>query len=116
MLETPNTDETSAVILMRLPGRERPLGLLVEALGDNPEVPSDRLLPVAVLEKNTTSLLVEYAIQPISAQDGLVLVIAAEQLDAQLFGTPVSVTPTDSAGRSTTRRLAESRSPQSPGG
>ncbi len=59
MLEMPNTEEPSAVILMRLPGRERPLGLLVEALGDNPEVPSDRLLPVAVVEKNSASLLVE---------------------------------------------------------
>jgi chemotaxis signal transduction protein len=90
LLEMRNIEEASAVILMRLPGRERPLGLLVEALGDNPEVPSDRLLPVSVLEKNTQSLLVEYAIQPVNAQDGLVLVVAAEQVAAQLFGTPVA--------------------------
>ena len=90
LLEMRNIEEPSAVILMRLPGRERPLGLLVEALGDNPEVPSDRLLPVSVLEKNTQSLLVEYAIQPVNAQDGLVLVVAAEQMAAQLFGTPVA--------------------------
>lgn len=86
MLGIPHSEEPSAVILMRLPGRERPLGLLVEALGDNPEVPSDRLLPVAVVEKNNASLLVEYAIQPVNAQDGLVLVIAAEQVCGQLFG------------------------------
>jgi hypothetical protein len=79
---------------MRLPGRERPLGLLVEALGDNPEVPSDRLLPVAVLEKSTASLLVEFAIQPVNAQDGLVLVVATDRLTAQLFGT--SAVPADS--------------------
>ena len=93
MLEIPNTEEPSAVILMRLPGRTRPVGLLVEALGDNPEVPSDRLLPVAVLEKNTASLLVEYAIQPVNVQDGLVLVVAAERLTAQLFGASVAVQP-----------------------
>jgi chemotaxis signal transduction protein len=91
MLEMPNIEEPSAVILMRLPGRERPLGLLVEALGDNPEVPSDRLLPVTVLEKNTPSLLVEQAIQPVNVQDGLVLVLAADQIAVQLFGTTVAV-------------------------
>jgi chemotaxis signal transduction protein len=98
LLEMPNLEEASAVILMRLPGRERPLGLMVEALGDNPEVPSDRLLPVSVLENSTASLLVEYAIQPVNVQDGLVLVIAADPLCAQLFGTRVAAaTPTDSA-------------------
>jgi chemotaxis signal transduction protein len=88
LLDIPNLEEPSAVILMRLPGRERPLGLLVEALGDNPEVPADRLLPVSVVEQSTASLLVEQAIQPVNVQDGLVLVIATEQLSAQLFGTP----------------------------
>lgn len=99
MLEMPNIEEPSAVILMRLPGRERPVGLLVEALGDNPEVPSDRLLPVAVLEKNTASLLVEYAIQPVNVQDGLVLVIAGERLTAQLFGVSVVAAAADSGQR-----------------
>jgi chemotaxis signal transduction protein len=85
LLEMPNGEEPSAVILMRLPGRERPLGLLVESLGDNPEVPAERLLPVSVLEQGTASLLVEYAIQPVNEQDGLVLVVAAEQLTSRLF-------------------------------
>ncbi len=95
MLDTPNIEEPSAVILMRLPGRERPIGLLVEALGDNPEVPSDRLLPVTVLEKNTASLLVEQAIQPVNAQDGLVLVLAADELCTQLFGAPTLAKPAE---------------------
>jgi chemotaxis signal transduction protein len=90
LLEMPNGEEPSAVILMRLPGRQRPIGLLVEALGDNPEVPSDRLLPVSVMERNTTSLLVEFAIQPVNAQDGLVLVVATDRLSAQLFGTSLA--------------------------
>lgn len=102
MLEMPNTEEPSAVILIRLPGRERPLGLLIEALGDNPEVPSDRLLPVDVVERSTVSSLVEYAIQPVDVKDGLVLVVAAEQLCAQLFGTPV----VPSAAADSQRRVA----------
>jgi chemotaxis signal transduction protein len=88
LLGIPNLEEPSAVILIRLPGRQRPLGILVESLGDNPEVPGDRLLPVSVLEQSTTSLLVEYAIQPVNPQDGLVLVVATERLTAELFGTP----------------------------
>jgi chemotaxis signal transduction protein len=87
LLGLPNLEEASVVILMRLPGRERPIGILVESLGDNPEVPSDRLLPVSVLDASSSSLLVEYAIQPVNAKDGLVLVVAAEQVSAQLFGT-----------------------------
>ena len=94
LLEMPNLEAPSAVILMRLPGRQRPIGLLVEALGDNPEVPSDRMLPVAVLENSTASLLVELAIQPVNAQDGLVLVVATDRLAAQLFGTPLAAAVT----------------------
>ena len=90
LLEMPNLEAPSAVILMRLPGRQRPIGLLVEALGDNPEVPSDRMLPVAVMENSTASLLVELAIQPVNVQDGLVLVVATDRLAAQLFGTPLA--------------------------
>ena len=86
LLGLPNLEDPSVVILMRLPGRERPLGLLVEALGDNPEVPADRLLPVSVLEQRQESLLVEFAIQPVNVKDGLVLVVAAEKLVTQLFG------------------------------
>jgi chemotaxis signal transduction protein len=97
LLEMPGGAEPSAVILMRLPGRERPLGLLVEALGDNPEVPADRLLPVSVLEQSKASLLIEYAIQPVNAQEGLVLVVAADQLSARLFASPLAENPKDSA-------------------
>ncbi len=35
-------------------------------------------------------VLHEYAIQPVNVQDGLVLVVAAERLSAQLFGTSVA--------------------------
>ena len=60
--------------------------LLVETLGDNPEVPSERLLPIAVLEQNAATLLVEQAVQPVNPLDGLVLVINTNQLSTMLFG------------------------------
>jgi chemotaxis signal transduction protein len=82
LLDLPAGDNSSVVILLRVEGRTRPLGILVEALGDNPEVPSDRLLPIT-----TASGLVEQAIQPVSEQDGLVLVLNTAQLAAALFGT-----------------------------
>jgi chemotaxis signal transduction protein len=105
LLGLPNLEDPSVVILMRLPGRERPLGILVESLGDNPEVPGDRLLPVAVLEHGQESSLVEFAIQPVNAKDGLVLVIAAERLTVQLFGAP-SVTVTADEASGAERRVA----------
>jgi chemotaxis signal transduction protein len=107
LLDMPNQEEPSAVILMRLPGRQRPVGLLVEALGDNPEVPADRLLPVAVVERSAALPLVEFAIQPVNAQDGLVLVVATDRLSARLFGTPIAAADEDKeAGPDSHRRIA----------
>jgi chemotaxis signal transduction protein len=83
MLELPESEvSSSVVILLRIEGRTRPLGILVEALGDNPEVPGDRLLPLT-----TASMLVEQAIQPVNAADGLVLVLNAARLAETLFGS-----------------------------
>jgi chemotaxis signal transduction protein len=82
LLELPAGEvSSSVVILLRVEGRARPLGILVEALGDNPEVPGDRLLPLT-----TESMLVEQAIQPVNAADGLVLVLNAARLAETLFG------------------------------
>jgi chemotaxis signal transduction protein len=85
LLELPQVDVPSVVILLRVEGRARPIGILVETLGDNPEVPSDRLLPINVLEQSTATLLVEQAIQPVNPNDGLVLVVNTMQLGAMLF-------------------------------
>jgi chemotaxis signal transduction protein len=86
LLERPHSEPPSVVILMRLAGRKSALGLLVETLGDNPEVPSERLLPIAVLEQSAATLLVEQAVQPVNPLDGLVLVINTGQLSTMLFG------------------------------
>jgi hypothetical protein len=87
MLELP-TDASAVVILLRIEGRAKPIGILVEALGDNPEVPGDRLLPISVLDQSAATLLVEQAIQPVDPQEGLVLVLNTAQLAAALFGAP----------------------------
>jgi chemotaxis signal transduction protein len=86
LLERPGVDECSMVILLRVEGRSGVVGILVEALGDNPEGPSDRLLPVSVLEQTAATVLVEQAIQPVDDRDGLVLVVNTVQLGAMLFG------------------------------
>lgn len=89
LLELPAAERGAMVILLRVAGRNRPIGLLVESLGDNPEVPSDRLLPVSVLEQSAASQLVEHAIQPVDDHDGLVLVLNTEQL-AKALGSAVA--------------------------
>lgn len=86
LLEEPNAEPPSVVILVRLEGRSRPLGILVEALGDNPEVPSERLMPIDSLEQSAVALLVEQAIQPVNPAEGLVLVLNTAQLAGMLFG------------------------------
>ncbi len=106
-LGIPNLEGPSVVILVRLPGRIRPLGLLVESLGDNPEVPMDRLLPVSVVEEGAEgSGLIECAIQPVQAQDGLVLVISVEQVGAQLFGALPVAASSDASAAEGERRVA----------
>ena len=82
LLELPSVESSAVVILLRVEGRARPIGILVEALGDNPEVPGDRLLPIT-----TATSLVEHAIQPVNERDGLVLVLNTAHLATTLFGT-----------------------------
>ena len=86
LLELPNADVPSVVVLLRVEGRAQPVGILVEALGDNPEVPADRLLPISVLKQTAATTLVEQAIQPVNVNDGLVLVLNTVQLGKALFG------------------------------
>jgi len=90
LLERPSAEPPSVVILLRLEGRSRAIGLLVEVLGDNPEVPRDRLMTISMLEQSAAALLVEQAIQPVNPLDGLVLVLNTKQLAATLFGTPAA--------------------------
>jgi len=85
LLELPAADSLAVVILVRVEG-DRVVGVLVEALGDNPEVPAERLLPISTLEQSRASMLIEQAIQPVGDGDGLVLVLSVGRLGAMLFG------------------------------
>jgi chemotaxis signal transduction protein len=87
LLELPPVDTLAVVILVRVEG-DRVVGVLVEALGDNPEVPSERLLPITTLEQSRASMLIEQAIQPVGDGDGLVLVLSVGRLGSMLFGAP----------------------------
>lgn len=106
LLARPASEAPSVVILLRLEGRARPIGLLVEALGDNPEVPADRLLPISVLEQTATTSLLELAIQPVNPQDGLVLALNTTQIGTILFGAPTHATTTTSDTADVRQRVA----------
>jgi hypothetical protein len=47
------------------------------------------LLPLSVLKQSAASLLVEQAIQPVDAGDGLVLVLNTQRVGEALFGSAV---------------------------
>jgi chemotaxis signal transduction protein len=63
LLGTTNIETPRVVVTIRAPGQTRPLGLLVESLGDIPEVARDRLLPIAGLREQPSCGLVEYVIE-----------------------------------------------------
>jgi chemotaxis signal transduction protein len=86
LLDLPCVDTPSIVILLRVEGRHGAIGILVEALGDNPEVPGDRVLPLSALKQSAATVLVEQAIQPLNDHDALVLIVNTAQLGALLFG------------------------------
>jgi len=75
----------TVVILVRAPGRTQPLGLLVEALGDNHDVPCDRLLPVRATGDNQAPL-VDHTIQFGNPGDALVMVLNLKGITALLYG------------------------------
>jgi chemotaxis signal transduction protein len=77
-LETPRI-----VVVIRAQGRTRPLGLLVELLGDIPEVAADRLLPIDGSREQLATL----AIEPADPTDPLVMILSPERLAALLYGT-----------------------------
>jgi chemotaxis signal transduction protein len=77
-LETPQI-----VVVIRARGRAKPFGLLVELLGDIPEVATDRLLPI----DGAADQLATLAIEPADANDPLVMILSPERLAALFYGT-----------------------------
>jgi len=72
-------------ILVRVPGRTQPLGLLVEALGDNCDVPGDRLLPLRATGDGKTPSLIDRTIQFGNPGDPLVMVLRLESISGLLY-------------------------------
>ena len=89
LLGTSNIETPRMVIAIRAPGQARPYGLLVEALGDIPEVSRDRLLPIDGQHNPGGSALVEYAIAVAEPQDPMVMVLNTARLTALLRGEPL---------------------------
>jgi chemotaxis signal transduction protein len=86
LLGTANIETPRVIVAVRTPGQARPLGLLVESLGDIPEVARERLLPIDGLRDQSASLLVEHAIEGTDPRDPMVMVLNARRLVALLRG------------------------------
>jgi chemotaxis signal transduction protein len=89
LLGATNIEAPRTAIVIRPPGQTRPFGLLVEALGDIPEVPRVRLLKIDTLSHGDTSPLVEFALQVADPRDPMVMVLNTQRLANLLRGEPL---------------------------
>jgi chemotaxis signal transduction protein len=71
------------VVVIRVKGRSKPFGLLVELLGDVSEVPTDRLLSI----DGSSDQLATLAIEPADPNAPLVMILSPERLATLLYGT-----------------------------
>jgi chemotaxis signal transduction protein len=95
LLGSTQLDTPRMVIAIRVPGQKRPFGLLVESLGDIPEVARERLLPIGGLRSESTSALVEHAIEVADPRDPMVMVLNTARLVALMRGE--SLEPVEAA-------------------
>ena len=86
LLGTTNIEAPRVVVTIRTPGQTRPLGLLVESLGDIPEVARERLLPIAGLREQPSSGLVECVIEVADPRDPMVVMLNTQRLVSLLRG------------------------------
>ena len=89
LLGTTNIETPRMAIVIRPPGQTRPFALLIEALGDIPEVARDRLLTIETLRNEDTSLLVEFALEVADPRDPMVMVLNTQRLAKLLRGEPL---------------------------
>jgi chemotaxis signal transduction protein len=71
------------VVVIRVPGRSKPFGLLVELLGDVSEVATDRLLPI----DGSGEQLATLAIEPADPNAPLVMILSPDRLATLLYGS-----------------------------
>ncbi|HEY6922178.1 MAG TPA: chemotaxis protein CheW, partial [Steroidobacteraceae bacterium] len=70
------------VVIIRVQGRAKPFGLLLELLGEVSEVATDRLLPI----DGSPEQLATLAIEPADPQAPLVMILSPERLSLLLYG------------------------------
>jgi len=83
VLGEPPLEAPRIVVIIRVQGRPKPVGLLLELLGDVSEVATDRVLPVDGSQEQLATL----AIEPADPQAPLVMILSPERLGALLYGT-----------------------------
>jgi chemotaxis signal transduction protein len=86
LLGTTHIETPRMVVAIRAPGQKRPFGLLVESLGDIPEVALDRLLPIDGVHNQSASALVQQAIEVADPRDPMVMVLNTARLVALMRG------------------------------
>jgi chemotaxis signal transduction protein len=89
LLGAENVETPRMVIVVRTKSQKRPYGLLVEALGDIPEVSRERLLPIGGERGQPGTMLVEYAIEVADPRDPMVMVLNTARLIGMIRGEPV---------------------------
>src|SRR5882724_8330322 len=89
LLGTTHIDTPRMAVVIRVSGQKRPFGLLVESLGDIPEVARERLLPIAGLQGQSASALVEHAIEVADPRDPMVMVLNTARLVALMRGESI---------------------------
>jgi chemotaxis signal transduction protein len=82
VLGNPRTEQERMVVIVRVPGRAKPFGLLVEVLGDVAEVPTDHLLSI----DGSSEQLATLAIEPAHANSPMVVILSPERLANLFFG------------------------------
>jgi chemotaxis signal transduction protein len=86
LLGVARVETPSIVIVARAKGQSRPFGILVESLGDVPEVPRGHLLPIGAERQIYDYPLVQYAIEAADPRDPMIMVLNAECLVAFMRG------------------------------
>jgi len=98
MLGNEPLERACTVIVMRPEEGRTPFGILVESLGDIPQVARERLLPVAAVPGQMTERLVEHAIQPQDPREPLVMVLSSVRLGTLLRGSTAEMDLSQRAG------------------
>jgi chemotaxis signal transduction protein len=81
------------VVVIRVRGRAKPFGLLLELLGDVSEVTTDRLLPI----DGSNEQLATLAIEPADPKQPLVMILSPERLATLLYGAAPDAQPDEAA-------------------